>query len=96
MYVTSFFEIKTRIFPFHLIFLHDSKIFFFESLMTLYKVEVGSALYKEEGIRWTESMRVMGRTDIGSHTVFFWNTVSHSMVLHFKLAISLIILNQDS
>ena len=59
--------------------------------MTLYKVEVGSALYKE-GIRWTESMRVMGRTDTGPHSMVFFLDHSHSMVLHFKLAISLIIL----
>ena len=50
--------------------------------MTLYKVEVGSALYKE-GIRWTESIRQFGRT---------WQDRTHSMVLHYKLAISLIIL----
>ena len=36
--------------------------------MTLYKVEVGSALYKE-GVRWTESMRLFGRTDIRTHSM---------------------------
>ena len=30
--------------------------------MTLYKVEVGSARYKE-GIRWTECIEVHGRTE---------------------------------
>ena len=44
--------------------------------MTLYKVEVGSALYKE-GIRWTESMSLFGRTDIRTF----------SMVLHYILTI---------
>ena len=41
---------------------------FYELYMTLYKVEVGSALYKE-GVRWTESMRLFGRTDIRTHSM---------------------------
>ena len=52
--------------------------------MTLYKVEVGCTrwrgldLYKE-GIRWTESMRFSDSVD----------DETHSMVLHFKRALSL-------
>ena len=48
-------------------------------MMLLYKVEVGSAMYKE-GIRWTESLQSFGLTDIRTQ----------SMVLDYILTISMI------
>ena len=50
--------------------------------MTLYKVEVGSARYKE-GIRWTECVETFGET-----------VITH-MVLHYILTISIITISQD-
>ena len=50
-------------------------------MMMLYKVEVGSAMYKE-GMRWTESMQSFGLPDI----------TSQNMVLDYILTISMIIL----
>ena len=37
-------------------------------MMMLYKVEVGSAMYKE-GVRWTESMQTFGLPDIRSQSM---------------------------
>ena len=51
--------------------------FYYESSMILYKVEVGSAMYKE-GFRWTESIDIHGKTGI-----------SQCMVLDYILTISL-------
>ena len=51
--------------------------FYYESSMILYKVEVGSAMYKE-GFRWTESINIHGKTGI-----------SQCMVLDYILTISL-------
>ena len=52
--------------------------FYYESSMILYKVEVGSAMYKE-GFRWTESIDIHGETGI-----------SQCMVLDYILTISII------
>ena len=65
--------------PFHLIFWDKNKIFY-ELLRTFFKVEVGSAMYKE-GIRWTETF---GRTDITTEALG-----TQHMVLDFILTISL-------
>ena len=51
--------------------------FYYESSMILYKVEVGSAMYKE-GFRWTESINIHGKTGI-----------SQCMVLDYIPTISL-------
>ena len=37
-------------------------------MMMSYKVEVGSAMYKE-GVRWTESMQTFGLPDIRSQSM---------------------------
>ena len=64
-------------------------------LMTLYKVEVGSAMYKE-GIRWTEGLETFCETHGKSP-----DTIMHSMVLHYILTnfmtlVMLIIINSGA
>ena len=76
------FKMETRLFPFRLILRDKNEMFSMNHLS--YKVEVGSARYKQ-GVRWTECMEFkVGKADI-----------TH-MVIDYILTISMIIISQGN
>ena len=60
-------------------------------MMLMYKVEVGSAMYKE-GIRWTESLQSIGLTDIRTQSMVLDYILTISMIYDYDHPVTLVML----